>query len=376
MRKYIPILMLIFLMTSCFFFLDDVVEQDEYADYTRRDLNQLVEPVALYPDELLVQVLTASTYSEDIEDAADWAEYNSDYLSNPYEFADIIESSSFYWDSSIQALLPFPSVLRMMADDIYWTQQLGNAVLADRNAVMDSVQRLRRRAYDYGYLRTGTQIKVVRYSSYIVINPAVESYIVVPRYNPRVVYVEPVPGYATARAITFATGVTLGATFAPWGWGRSRIVWNEYNFYLNNYRWERNWRNRRTYRHYTASRPRPVRPSRPSNEMTRPSYERPRPISSRPSTTRPAREMSQPSKEYKGDRPSTNARPSREMSKPSKERSSTKRRDYNQSANNKKMRSPSREIKSSSRTSSSKSSSEEIYFEENPRQMSSPSRER
>lgn len=93
-------------------------------------LDQLVTKIALYPDPLLAQVLTASTYWNEIPEAADWANQHS-YLKGD-ALAEAIQADNLEWDPSVLALLPFPSVLSMMAQDPAWTQQLGDAVLAQR----------------------------------------------------------------------------------------------------------------------------------------------------------------------------------------------------------------------------------------------------
>ena len=111
-------------------------------------LDQMVARIALYPDPLLAQVLTASTYWSEIPDAARWADEHS-YLKGD-ALAQAIQSDHLQWDPSILGLLAFPSVLDMMASDPTWTQQLGDAVLTQRADVMDAVQRMRRKARTYG----------------------------------------------------------------------------------------------------------------------------------------------------------------------------------------------------------------------------------
>ena len=126
--------------------------------FTPDQLDHIVSRIALYPDPLLAQVLTASTFPDQIPDAAQWAD-DHHYLTGQ-ELADAIQQDQLPWDPSVQALLPFPSVLGMMASDMSWTNDLGNAVLGDRDAVMDAVQWMRKKAMDYGYLRSNAQIVV------------------------------------------------------------------------------------------------------------------------------------------------------------------------------------------------------------------------
>ena len=214
--------------------------------YSPEQLSQLVARIALYPDPLLAQVLTASTFPDQIQDAAKWADEHH-YL-NGEALAQAITGDQLPWDPSVQALLPFPSVLDMMASDMGWTTDLGNAVLAERDAVMDAVQAERHRAKQYGYLRTSGPI-VVSGDSYIAIAPANPAFIVVPAYDPLVVFAAPRPGFFVGGAIGFGFGVTIGAFFHPWGWGASRIVWANHAVFINNVRWERTWANRRVYVH-------------------------------------------------------------------------------------------------------------------------------
>src|SRR5665213_803263 len=123
-----------------------------------QQLDQLVSRIALYPDPLLAQVLAGATYPDQIPDAARWADEHH-YLSGQ-ALADAIQADQLPFDPSVQALLPFPSVLDMMASDIRWTTDLGNAFLANQQSVMDAVQDQRRRARDYGYLRSNPEIVV------------------------------------------------------------------------------------------------------------------------------------------------------------------------------------------------------------------------
>ena len=123
-----------------------------------QQLDQLVARIALYPDSLLAQILAGATYSDQIPDAARWADQHH-YLTGQ-ALADAIQADQLPWDPSVQALLPFPSVLDTMASDLNWTRQLGDAFLAQQQDVMDAVQRERRKARDFGYLRSNGQIVV------------------------------------------------------------------------------------------------------------------------------------------------------------------------------------------------------------------------
>jgi len=112
--------------------------------FTPEQLDKLVARIALYPDSLLAQVLAAATYPDQIPDAARWADQHH-YLTGQ-ALSSAITADQLPWDPSVQALLPFPSVLDQMASDPNWTNDLGNTVLAQRPEVMDAVQRMRQKA--------------------------------------------------------------------------------------------------------------------------------------------------------------------------------------------------------------------------------------
>lgn len=220
--------------------------------YSPDQLDHLVSRVALYPDPLLAQVLAAATFPDEIQDAARWADQNR-YMHGD-ELAARIQYDQLPWDPSVQALLPFPNVLDTMASDMRWTTDLGDAFLANQQDVMYAVQRMRQRARDYGYLRSGPQI-VVAGGPYITILPARPDYIVIPAYDPVVVYERPRPGFFIGAAIGFRFGVVVGAAYRPWGWGYNRISWNERVVVINNAPWHRTWVNRTVYVHpYTIRR--------------------------------------------------------------------------------------------------------------------------
>jgi hypothetical protein len=219
-----------------------------------------VSPIALYPDPLLAQVLAAATFSDQVPDAAGWADQHH-YLTGPALTA-AMAADQVPWDPSVQALVPFPSILSMMASDMPWTEELGNAFLTQQPEVMDAVQRNRQKAWTYGYLRTNSQV-VVRNGPYVEIVPVNPDYVVVPYYDPLIVYAPPRRGFVIAGAIRFGFGVTLGAAFVPWGWHANRFVWDRHTVIVNSAPWQRTWVNRTTYIHpYTVPRyaaaPRPA----------------------------------------------------------------------------------------------------------------------
>lgn len=221
-----------------------------------QQLDQIVAPVALYPDPLLAQVLTASTFYNQIPEAATWAMQHN-YLTGQ-ALAQAIQEDQLPYDPSVQGLLPFPQVLDYMARNMGWTQSLGNAVLAERPAVMDAVQRRRQQAYEYGYLRSNEYERVEAPSPYDVeILPANPGALYVPVYDPYVVYARPRPGFFVGGGIHFGPAISLGVSFAPWGWGGIGFGWRDHAILVGGRPWERTWVNRREFATpYPMGRPR------------------------------------------------------------------------------------------------------------------------
>jgi hypothetical protein len=220
------------------------------------ELDRIVSPIALYPDPLLAQVLAAATYSDQIPEAARWADEHHSVAGAALPQS--IEADQLPWDPSVQALLPFPSVLDMMASSMPWTQELGNAFLVQQADVMNAVQRMRQKAASFGYLRSNPQVMVSTGPS-IEILPVNPSFVVVPYYNPAIVFVAPRPGFRVSTAISFGYGVTLGTVWAPWGWGTTRVEWGPHRVIIANAPWGRTWVNRAAYVHPYAVRRFPAR---------------------------------------------------------------------------------------------------------------------
>jgi hypothetical protein len=208
-------------------------------------LDNLVSRIALYPDPLLAQVLTAATYFDQIPDAAAWADQHN-YLQGE-QLAQAIQEDNVPWDPSVQALLAFPSVLDQMERDMNWTRALGEAVLNSRADVMDAVQRMRHRAYQYGYLRDCPQYHVVVGGPWIEIDPIDAGMIFVPVYDPYWIFAPPRPGFAIG--ISFGARIFVGASFGGVGWLSPHFNWGAHALIIDNHPWERNAMNRATYAH-------------------------------------------------------------------------------------------------------------------------------
>jgi len=212
-----------------------------------QQLDQLVQRIALYPDPLLAQVLTASTFWNEIPDAATWAQQHSFMTGDP--LAQAIQSDNLPWDPSVLALLPFPNVLDMMARDPQWTGTLGNAVLSQRPDVMDAVQRQRRLAHDYGYLVPNAYDTVADNGGYIEIQPINPAYYYVPVYSPAVVFYRPRPGFIITTGIRFGPAVTIGPAFGVYGWYGAGFGWGGHAIIIDHHPWTRTYYNRNVYVH-------------------------------------------------------------------------------------------------------------------------------
>lgn len=211
-----------------------------------QELQQLVAPIALYPDSLVAQVLAASTYPAEIVEADRWLQKNKKLQGK--KLADEVNKQK--WDPSIKALTEFPSVLSDMDKNLAWTSSLGSAYIDDQAGVMNAVQEARQNAQKAGHLKSTSQQTVTQNGSTIEIQPANPSVVYVPEYNPWIAYGAPIapwpgwysyPGlYWSAPAIGFGIGFGIGffGGFAwgwhGWGadWGRRAIVFN-HNTYIS-----------------------------------------------------------------------------------------------------------------------------------------------
>jgi hypothetical protein len=227
-------------------------EQQEQS-LNSQQLESLVSPVALYPDSLLAQILTASTYPLQIVTAARWVQQNA----NLKDKERVEAAGNQGWDASIQALVAFPTVLQMMDQSLAWTSALGNVFLAQQSDVMMAVQRMRTRAQQSGQLQSSAQQEVetttVEGQPTTLIQPADEQVIYVPNYDPTVVYgdapetspypkmIEPTDA-VDAGTVSFGDGVAIGAIFtAGWGWGWG-CHWGAHpSLYVNNDFFAHNW---------------------------------------------------------------------------------------------------------------------------------------
>jgi hypothetical protein len=201
---------------------------------SQEELAQLLAPIALYPDELVSQILMASTYPLEVVQADRWAK------SHKQSAGDVLakQLEKEPWDPSVKSMINFPTVLASMSEKLDVTTKIGDAFLAQEGDVMATIQLLRKKAYDAGNLKTTKEQKIVVEKEVIVIQPANPQVIYVPTYSPTVVYgvwaypayppyyyyPPPPPSYP---AYSFAVGVAVGAA---WGYAWGNCNWNNNNY--------------------------------------------------------------------------------------------------------------------------------------------------
>lgn len=220
--------------------LRPLLAQDSNKPFTNEQLDQLLAPVALYPDALLAQVLMAATYPLEVVEAARWSQANPNLKGD----AAVAAVKDKDWDVSVKSLTAFPQTLQMMSNQLDWTQKVGDAMIGQQKEVAASVQRLRAKAEAAGNLKSTPQQKVTKQTSEgataIVIEPTNPEVIYVPYYNPAWAYgpwpypaypppyYPPPPNYGQAlmTGMMFGLGVAAGsAMFGGWHWGWSGGAW-------------------------------------------------------------------------------------------------------------------------------------------------------
>jgi hypothetical protein len=225
---------------------------------TAAQLQQMVSPIALYPDALVAQILAASTYPTQIVEADRWVQQNKGMPANQIAQA----ASQQPWDPSVKSLTAFPAILDNLNNNLSWTSTLGDAYYNYPQAVLQAVQVMRKKAEQAGNLKTTPQQTVTQQGQTIIIQPANPQVIYVPEYNPTVVYGTPVaapPGYsgtdlALAGLLGFGAGIAVGALLSDsdgwgsshWGcnWGGGNVTYNHNVYVSNNNVYHRdNWNN-------------------------------------------------------------------------------------------------------------------------------------
>lgn len=221
------------------------------AKLSKDQLDSLVAPIALYPDPLLTQTLMACTYPLEIVQLQQFLDQNKGLKDKALTDAVMKQT----WDPSVQAMATFPDLVKQLATNISWTDQLGNAFLAQQSDVMDAVQRMRAKAVEKGALKTTEQqkveTKVIENKSVVVIEPAKTEVVYVPSYDPVAVWGTPYYPYppvaypvypAGGMLLSFGVGMAVGAAWGGGGWccnygwgGNNNIYVNRNNNYVNHY---------------------------------------------------------------------------------------------------------------------------------------------
>jgi Protein of unknown function (DUF3300) len=197
-----------------------------------KELQQLVAPIALYPDALVAQILAASTYPTQVVEADRWMQRHSDLKGE--QLAKEVDKQD--WDPSMKALAQFPSVLENMDKNLSWTSSLGEAYANEPQDVTNAVQEMRQQARKAGHLNSNEQEQVTTQGNTIVVEPANPEVVYVPAYDPWLVYGEPIiayPGWYPVPGIFWGgVGLSFGIGFGigyfggfGWGWGHWGYDW-------------------------------------------------------------------------------------------------------------------------------------------------------
>ncbi len=185
--------------------------------FTDEELDNLLAPIALYPDPLLAQILPASTYPEEVADAGAWLNSGGD----------VSRVDEQYWAEPVKAIVHYPDILQMMAGNMDWTANLGDAFLHQPEDITNAIQRLRWRARAVGNLVSNAEQTVIIEGDYIQIVPAQPQYVYVPQYDPSVVYVQ-APVYSPF--ITFGYGMVIGSWLTmDFDWGHHDVYYHGWN---------------------------------------------------------------------------------------------------------------------------------------------------
>src|SRR4030081_1891470 len=198
-----------------------------------QELQQLVAPIALYPDSLVAQILAGSTYPTQIVEADRWVQSHSNLKGE--ELAKEVDKQS--WDPSVKALTQFPSVLENMDKNLSWSSSLGDAYANQKQDVTDAVQAMRQQAHKAGHLNSNEQEKITTQGNAIIIEPANPETVYVPAYDPWLVYGGPIvayPGWYPVPGIFWGgVGLSFGVGFGlgyfggfGWGWGHWGYDWH------------------------------------------------------------------------------------------------------------------------------------------------------
>lgn len=219
---------------------------DDNNSYSQGELSQLLAPIALYPDQLVGQILMASTYPLDVVEAQRWLQIPQNSALHGDQLAAALEQQD--WDPSVKSLVQFPQIISMLDKNIKWTQSLGDAFLDDEDGVMDTIQQLRAQAQASGALAPNAQQNISVIDREIIIEPVNPQVIYIPYYNPTVVYGRwaypdyPPYYFQQPRGVVYSNSyISYGTAVSviPLYWGWNRWDWHQRRIYIDNDRYRR-----------------------------------------------------------------------------------------------------------------------------------------
>ena len=229
--------LIVLLLTSVLALMQGTALGQDRILFSQQQLDQMLAPVALYPDPLLAHMLMASTYPIEVIEAARWSRAHRGLQGDQA----VDSAAQQDWDPSVKSLLLFPQVLAWMDENLEWTRALGDAFLAQEPQIMETVQALRQRAQATGSLHSGDRVRVLEEAQSIALEPADPQLIYVPYYDPRVVYgpwwwpgspplyLGPWPGYYLSPGYVAsvywpsAIGISAKFFFGSFDWRRRQI---------------------------------------------------------------------------------------------------------------------------------------------------------
>ena len=248
----------VWLMVAVAFLPFSAANAQDPPPFKKEEIEQMVAPIALYPDSLIAQILMASTYPLEVVEAARWVKANPNVKEKALE--DAMQTQK--WDESVKSLTAFPQVLAMMNEKLDMTQKLGDAFLGQQKEVLAAIQVLRSKAQAAGNLKSGKEQTVTTAqeggTTVIKIEPANPQTVYVPTYSPNVYGPWPYPSYPPyyyyppayvpgAALFTFGVGLAVGAALwgnTNWGGGNVNVNVNKYNNFnktnIQNSNWQHN----------------------------------------------------------------------------------------------------------------------------------------
>jgi hypothetical protein len=248
MKKYAKYFIFSLLLVLMGAFAQNVPPAEGNPAFSQQELDQMLAPIALYPDPLLSQILIAATYPLEVVEAARWSSANPNLTGDAAVQAVVSQN----WDPSIKSLFAFPQVLQTLDQNIQWAERLGDAFLAQQSQVMDTVQKLRQKAQEAGNLSSNSQIQVTQSDDSIEVAEAYPGVVYVPYYDPALVYGSwwwpdyppvfwaPWEGYGWNGGFAWGIGIGISADFffGSWDWRNHRVYDHDHRNSDDDHQWQ------------------------------------------------------------------------------------------------------------------------------------------